>query len=69
MPGRQAPEALLEECEAHEQNNRADSCLVYDGPDQREQPEPRQEHVQDTVDDTGYVVVTTAAVGVCGDMW
>ena len=50
MPGRQEAEALLEEHEADEQHDGADRGLVHDAPDEGDQAEPRQEEVDEAVD-------------------
>lgn len=50
MPGGQQAKALLRERESNDQHDGANRLLVYDGPDQGDQAEPRQEEVDDAVD-------------------
>lgn len=52
MSGRQKAKALLHERESDEQNDGTDRLLVYHGPDEGDQAEPRQEEVEDAVDET-----------------
>lgn len=51
VPRGKESEALLEQREAHEENDRSDGRRVDDGSDQRHEAEPGQEKVQDSVDE------------------
>lgn len=52
MSGRQVAEAFLQEHEPDDKHDGADGGLVHDGPDERDEAEPREEDESDAVKET-----------------